>query len=172
MAIVNLEVKKMFGYMVRRWFNYANGDYKDFVKAMFAGNIEDMNAYLKRVVSRILGFFSMEMKKDQLEAFYYSLILALMVGLGNQYEFTIFYECDIGRCDIILESKNSSKRAFILEFKNYEMKEERGLNDTVQVALAQIEMKQYENSLIEKGIPAECIRKYGFAFGEKKVLIG
>lgn len=36
----------------------------------------------------------------------------------------------------------------------------------------QIEEKQYATTLASKGIPAEKIRKYGFAFEGKKVLIG
>lgn len=40
------------------------------------------------------------------------------------------------------------------------------------VVLLQIEEKKYEENLVTKGIEAEKIRKYGFAFEGKKVLIG
>ena len=61
--------------------------------------------------------------------------------------------------------------AIILEFKVYDSEDEASLKETVQAALVQIEEKQYEAALIAKGIPAEHIRKYGFAFEGKKVLI-
>lgn len=38
--------------------------------------------------------------------------------------------------------------------------------------ISQIEEKDYMSSLLEKGIPADHIKKYGFAFCGKKVLIG
>lgn len=40
------------------------------------------------------------------------------------------------------------------------------------MALKQIEDKKYEQELIAAGIPRERIKKYGFAFEGKTVLIG
>ncbi len=63
------------------------------------------------------------------------------------------------------------KDAIILEFKVQDS-EEKDLYETTREALRQIEEKNYRANLIARGIPKECIRKYGFAFCGKKVLIG
>ena len=51
------------------------------------------------------------------------------------------------------------------------MKRESSLEDTAENALRQIEEKQYDAALLARGVPAENIRKYGFAFRGKECLI-
>ena len=62
--------------------------------------------------------------------------------------------------------------AIIIEFKVFRPGKEQTLEDTVRSALNQIEEKQYAAALEAKGIQPERIRKYGFAFEGKRVLIG
>ena len=60
----------------------------------------------------------------------------------------------------------------IMEFKVQDAEDEKDLFATAKAALDQIENQNYEAVLVEKGIPKDRIRKYGFAFCGKKVWIG
>ena len=79
-------------------------------------------------------------------------------------------ESDFGRYDVMLEPKRSGEDGIILEFKVHDPEDEKNLQDTVQAALDQIDVKQYAFLLTQKGV--KNVRKYGFAFEGKKVLIG
>ena len=81
-------------------------------------------------------------------------------------------ESGYGRYDVMLEPRNESDDAIIIEFKAFNVRREKSLEETVQSALQQIEEKQYAAALVAKGIAPERIRKYGFAFEGKRVLIG
>ena len=72
----------------------------------------------------------------------------------------------------MMEPRDKGKKAVIIEFKVYNLRREASLEETVESAHKQIEEKQYESVLLDKGFRKEQIYKYGFAFEGKTVLIG
>lgn len=174
LTITNYEVRRMFLCMVQDWFNETGGDYNDFVQALLRGNLKEMNAYMNRVTLQTFSYFDTGKNPSgtEPEHFYHGFVLGLIAELGRDYVITSNRESGFGRYDVMLEPKETKNDAIILEFKVHEPEEESTLQETVAAALAQIEEKQYEAALIAKGIPKERIRRYGFAFEGKKVLIG
>lgn len=168
--ITNHETRRMFKSLIKKWFSGRHNQYNRFVTALLAGGLEEMNYYMANVSSNVFSFFDTGI--NAAENFYHAFTLGLMVELRDRYIITSNRESGFGRYDIMLEPRNkNSDDAIIIEFKVFKEMHEDTLKDTAAAALKQIEEKQYAAVLMEKGISAEKIRKYGFAFKGKDVLI-
>lgn len=174
LTLTNREVKRMFCTMVRGWFQKSRREYNGFIKALLEDDLKTMNYYMNKVALATFSTFDTGNKPSEAaepERFYHGFILGLLVELSDRYTVTSNRESGFGRCDVILEPKQKDD-GILLEFKVQDTDDEKELSDTVKAALQQIEKKKYETLLTEKGIPKKRIRKYGFAFSKKQVLIG
>lgn len=164
----------MFRAMVRGWFRKDEEAYNAFIQSLLCGDVEGMNEYMNDISQSMFSYFDTGNRhgKDRPERFYHGFVLGLMVELRGRYILTSNRESGLGRYDVMLEPKRPEDDAVLIEFKVFKPAKEKDLSDTVAAALEQIEAKGYEAALTAKGIEGERIRKYGFAFRGKQVLIG
>ncbi len=172
LVLTSKEVAIMFEDMVRDWFS-ENDYYNDFIKALLLGDVAAMNTYMNRVTREMFSYFDTGRNPySEPERFYHGFVLGLMVELSDRYVVTSNRESGFGRYDVMLEPRRVAEDdGILLEFK-VQSEGEKELSDTVTQALRQIQERDYQASLAAKGVPEDRIRKYGFAFCGKEVLIG
>ena len=174
LSLTNKEVRITFEKMIRDWFGKSVKEYNGFIKALLHDNTKEMNAYMNRIALSTFSYFDTGNRPSgsEPERFYHGFVLGLMVELADRYVITSNRESGFGRYDVMLKPRKKEDDAIILEFKVYDPDDEESLEDTVKAALKQIEDKNYKSVLMAEGIGEDRIRKYGFGFEGKSVLIG
>jgi len=172
--LTNCEVHLMFEVMIEGWLSDSTPAYNDFVKALLMDDVDYMNQFMNQIALRTFSSFDTgrNVSVQEPERFYHGFVLGLIVSLAGKYHITSNRESGFGRYDIMLEPVDGELPAVIMEFKVFNRRKEKNLEETVENALLQIKDRKYDTELEEKGILKERIRHYGFAFEGKKVLIG
>ena len=173
LELTNYEVWLMFNNLIQLWFAQAGG-LSEFTTAMLQGDPETMEEYMDDIMLTTMSSFDGgTTPSDKVpESFYHGFVLGLLVEQKGRYEIRSNRESGYGRYDVMMIPREADMPAVILEFKLFSSKRgEKSLEDTAANALKQIEEKKYDTELLDQGIPAERILKYGFAFEGRECLI-
>ena len=126
-----------------------------------------IDEYEERLQEILLTSVSYNDTKKGNEAFYHGLIMGMGLYLEGEYITKSNIESGLGRYDFVIEPKNKTKRAFIMEFKATDSVE--NLEEISKEALRQIEDKKYDISLKQNGV--KDITYMGIAFYGKQIKI-
>ena len=164
LRLPNKEVKELFkDSFLEKYFGRGN-KLSDLMEALTENRIEDYEENLQEI---LLTSVSYNDTKKGNEAFYHGLIMGMGLYLEGEYITKSNIESGLGRYDFLIEPKNKSKRAFIMEFKSTDSIEK--LEEISKEALKQIEDKKYDVSLKQNGIKE--ITYIGIAFCGKQIKI-
>ena len=164
LRLPNKEVKELFkDSFLEKYFGRGN-KLSDLMEALTENRIGDYEENLQEI---LLTSVSYNDTKKGNEAFYHGLIMGMGLYLEGEYITKSNIESGLGRYDFLIEPKNKSKRAFIMEFKSTDSVEK--LEEVSKEALKQIEDKKYDISLKQNGIKE--IIYIGIAFCGKQIKI-
>ena len=164
LRLPNKEVKSLFRKTFIETYIARGSKLSFLMESLIENKIEDYEENLQEI---LLTSVSYNDTKKGNEAFYHGLIMGMGLYLEGEYITKSNIESGLGRYDFLIEPKNKSKRAFIMEFKSTDSVEK--LEEVSKEALKQIEDKKYDISLKQNGIKE--ITYIGIAFCRKQIKI-
>ncbi len=164
--IPNYEIKTLFYDIVRNWFadKVPGNDLRSLLKDLVNLNLSEFEKKFRVLVKEMFSY--MDVGENTAENFYHAFVLGMLVGLRDSYYVNSNRESGFGRYDIMLEPQDKSKNSFIIEFKVADDLEEKTIEEVIANAKKQIEERDYESNLRERGFMS--ITKMVFAFKGKE----
>ena len=162
LKIPNKEIRKYFGNMFLNRFFGTEVKTNILMKALEGGDIKKFEKTLGEIMINMLSHFDLD---KEMEKIYQVFMIGLVGFLMGKYEIISNDESGYGRYDLAMIPIKSNEKAYLMEFKISKTK--KGMEESAEKALKQIDEKKYDTKLKARGI--KNILKIGIAFYGKEV---
>ena len=164
LRIPNKEIRKYFGNMFLNRFFGTEVKTNILMKALEGGDIKKFEKTLGEIMINMLSHFDLD---KEMEKIYQVFMIGLVGFLMGKYEIISNDESGYGRYDLAMIPIKSNEKAYLMEFKISKTK--KGMEESAEKALKQIDEKKYDTKLRARGI--KNILKIGIAFYGKEVKV-
>ena len=164
LKIPNKEIRKYFGNMFLNRFFGTEVKTNILIKALEGGDIKKFEETLGEIMVNMLSHFDLD---KEMEKIYQVFMIGLVGFLMGKYEIISNDESGYGRYDLAMIPIKSNEKAYLMEFKISKTK--KGMEESAEKALKQIDEKKYDTKLKARGI--KNILKIGIAFYGKEVKV-
>lgn len=162
LTIPNEEIRYLYKNTVLSWFGQKvrKKDFTMFYRSIVQGDVSAFEKTVTEMLREGISFY------DSKEAFYHGFLMGLLNGMEDYYAYSN-REAGDGRYDICLKSLDVEKPAVILGLK--QAVSYRDMETKSRMAVEQINLKRYEEELVQDGY--EKVLCYGIAFYKKNCKI-
>ena len=164
LVIPNVEIRKIFTSQIMELFKESvpkNGEaLRNFCQALRNGDAKSVERLLGEYLRKTISIRDTFVKRQMKENFYHGILIGIL-GFADTWSVSSNKEFGDGYSDILVET-DDGETGIILELK---YAEDGKLDESCREALRQINLRRYEEELLDEGV--EHILKYGIAFYKK-----
>lgn len=165
LVIPNVEIRKIFTSQIMELFKESvpkNGEaLRNFCQALRNGDAKSVERLLGEYLRKTISIRDTFVKRQMKENFYHGILIGIL-GFADTWSVSSNKEFGDGYSDILVET-DDGETGIILELK---YAEDGKLDESCREALRQINLRRYEEELLDEGV--EHILKYGIAFYKKR----
>ena len=165
LVIPNVEIRKIFTSQIMELFKESvpkNGEaLRNFCQALRNGDAKSVENLLGEYLRKTISIRDTFVKRQMRENFYHGILIGIL-GFEDTWSVSSNKESGDGYSDILVET-DDGETGIILELK---YAEDGKLDESCREALRQINLRRYEEELLDEGV--EHILKYGIAFYKKR----